>query len=106
MTHIQGKSSALNQTSLAAPSQIDLEVCFHGDSKDECSRVTSGLERFRAASLSLPNSRPAEQCCCGGEYSHCRKEGLQIQSLGAFEIGSAVDSIPVWGSLSSLTEFS
>lgn len=36
----------------------------------------------------------------------CRKEGLQMQSFGAFEIGSAVDSIPIWGSLSSLTEFS
>lgn len=36
----------------------------------------------------------------------CRKEGLQMQSLGALEIGSAVDSISVWRSLSSLTEFS
>ena len=28
-----------------------------------------------------------------------------MQSLGAFEIGSAVDSIPIWGSLSYLTEY-
>lgn len=35
-----------------------------------------------------------------------QKEGLQTQSLGAFEIGSAVHSIPIWGLLSSLTEFS